>query len=227
MIDGSGNRLASGSNIDPLNTGESYELAFDPPGHGLMLSATPYQLPLPIVNRLVAVALVLLAITVLVSLWLLRRHVQHRLRAEGELRREYAFRKAMDNSTQTGLRARDMEGRIIYVNSAFCRMVGWGEKELVGLLPPMPYWAEGTVVATTTLNNQILAGKGPQDGFELLFQRRNGERFVALVNEAPLIDGNGNQTGWMGSVIDISERKRLEEHEARQREHLAVNRPGW
>jgi two-component system sensor histidine kinase DctS len=32
-----------------------------------------------------------------------------------------AFRKAMEDSLVTGLRARDLDGRITYVNPAFCR----------------------------------------------------------------------------------------------------------
>jgi two-component system sensor histidine kinase DctS len=220
VTDGSGKQLASRSKIIPTQTGISYQLAFDPPGHGLLLSATPYQTPLPVINRLVAVALILLAVAVLVSLWMLRRHVQHRLSAEDALRDEHAFRQAMDSSMQTGLRVRDLDGRIAYVNSAFCRMVGWSAEELVGLLPPMPYWADNAIENTHALNDRVLAGDGPHDAFELAFQRRSGEQFTALIHETPLIDGSGVQTGWMGSVIDISDRKRQEEHSARQQERL-------
>src|SRR5690606_16971158 len=60
--------------------------------------------------------------------------------AEEALRAESAFRKAMEESVITGLRAIDLTGRIIYVNSAFCRMVGFSQDELVGAEPPFPYW---------------------------------------------------------------------------------------
>jgi two-component system, LuxR family, sensor histidine kinase DctS len=55
---------------------------------------------------------------------LLGRDMRRRQRAELELADALAFRKAMENSLVTGLRARDMEGRITYVNPAFCQMVG-------------------------------------------------------------------------------------------------------
>jgi two-component system sensor histidine kinase DctS len=35
----------------------------------------------------------------------------------------------MEDSVQTGLRVRDLRGKVTYVNPAFCRMVGWSEKE--------------------------------------------------------------------------------------------------
>ena len=42
-----------------------------------------------------------------------------------------------------------------------------------------------------------------------------------MVFESPLVDANGQQIGWMGSIIDITERKRLEERERRQTDTMA------
>jgi two-component system, LuxR family, sensor histidine kinase DctS len=63
-----------------------------------------------------------------------------RQRAEHELADALAFRKAMENSLVTGLRARDMQGHITYVNPAFCQMVGYSAEELVGTGCPAPWW---------------------------------------------------------------------------------------
>ena len=46
------------------------------------------------------------------------------------------------------------------------------------------------------------------------------QTFDALVHEAPLIDADGRHTGWMGSVLDITERKRAEELNRQQEEKL-------
>jgi two-component system sensor histidine kinase DctS len=126
----------------------------------------------------------------------------------------------MEDSVQTGLRARDLEGRITYVNPAFCAMVGWRVEDLVGKLPPMPYWVDEEMAATRALHDRILAGSGPARGFEVRFKRRNGEIFPALIHEAPLIDEQGRQTGWMSSVVDISDQKRAEEMTRQQQERL-------
>ncbi len=48
-----------------------------------------------------------------------------------ELSREIAFRRAMENSMPTGMRVIDMQGRISYVNPAFCRIVGLTQDELL------------------------------------------------------------------------------------------------
>ncbi|MGA1553635.1 MAG: PAS domain S-box protein, partial [Burkholderiaceae bacterium] len=61
-------------------------------------------------------------------------------RAEQELLREIAFRRAMEDSMPTGMRTIDSDGRITYVNPAFCRIVGLAQESLVGAEPPYPYW---------------------------------------------------------------------------------------
>lgn len=220
ITDGGGAALAARSKVQAPPTAAGYQLAFDPPGHGLLLQASPYRVPAPLVGHLLSMALVVLAAIVLWSLWALRRHVHRRLAAEQALLEEHAFRKAMEDSVQTGLRARDLSGRITYVNPAFCRMVGWGAAELIGKPPPMPYWVDEEFAATRDLHDRILAGKGPTQGFEFRLKRRDGEIFPVLIHEAPLIDAAGRQTGWMSSVVDISDQKRNEELARQQQERL-------
>ncbi len=220
VVDDGGAVLASKSNVEAGTEGLSYQVPFEPPGQGLLLRAIAYRSPTGLWRNTLALAILGLAIAVLVSLWLQRRHMQRRVAAEAALSNEHAFRKAMEDSLLTGMRARDLEGRIIYVNPAFCRMVGFGTEELIGLKPPMPYWAPEEYEATLAVHQQVLAGKAPEQGVEVRLQRRNGERFDALIYEAPLIDAEGKHTGWMGSVLDITERKRAEELARQQQEKL-------
>jgi two-component system sensor histidine kinase DctS len=220
VLDTSGNHLGNRSKVEAAEDAEDYEIPFDPPGHGLSLRTVPYKAPPPLAGRLLGSALILLAVVVLWSLWALRRHVQQRQLVEAALSNAHAFRKAMEDSMQTGMRARDLAGRITYVNPAFCRMVGWPADELVGRSPPMPYWPDEYFEETRDLHDRILAGEGPDEVFELKFKRSNGEIFDVLIHEAPLIDANGRQTGWMGSLVDITERRHAEELARQQQERL-------
>ncbi|MHB1374645.1 MAG: PAS domain S-box protein [Thauera sp.] len=129
--------------------------------------------------------------------------------AEDALRAESAFRKAMEDSVVTGLRAIDLSGRIIYVNSAFCRMIGFDEDELLGAGPPFPYWPSEQLEVCERNLAMTLAGQAPRSGFEMRIQRKNGERFDARFYLSPLIDLTGRQTGWMASITDITEPKRV------------------
>ncbi|MFN3986281.1 MAG: PAS domain S-box protein [Rhodocyclaceae bacterium] len=129
--------------------------------------------------------------------------------SEDALRAESAFRKAMEESVITGMRAIDLSGRIIYVNSAFCRMVGFEEHELVGAVPPFPYWPDEELEVCSQNLALTLAGRAPSTGFEMRIRRKNGERLDARFYLSPLIDLKGRQTGWMASVTDITEPKRV------------------
>jgi len=211
IIDGNGTLLAARSQVPMEDSGLSYRLRFEPPGQGLELVATVHRGDPRLVRNVLAVAIVVLALSAVWSLWALRRHARRRLEAEQALRAEHAFRKAMEDSLTVGMRARDLSGRITYVNPAFCRMVGWSAEALVGAMPPMPYWLPEDMEQTYAIHQAVMRGDAPQDGFEIVLRRRNGERFNALIYEAPLIDSDGRHTGWMASVLDVTERKRAEE----------------
>src|SRR5690625_4615020 len=88
----------------------------------------------------VVIALSLLIVLSLLALW---NYTRFRTRAEAALIAETSFRRAMENSMSTGMRVFDMDGRIAYVNPAFCRMIGWNEADLIGRTAPFPYWISG------------------------------------------------------------------------------------
>jgi len=198
----------------------SYELPFDPPGNGLSFRVTSYQGTGNPLQRLLAGAILILAAGVFWSLWIVRDLMKKRSDAEQALRAEHALRSAMEDSLTVGMRARDLTGRIIYVNPAFCGMTGFSSAELVGRDPPMPYWIPEQLDETLELHQAVLDGNAPPDGFEITLQRKDGERFQALIYEAPLIDGNGQHTGWMASILDVTERRQAEEVARQQQEEL-------
>jgi two-component system sensor histidine kinase DctS len=158
-----------------------------------------------------------------IATWLLRRQMREVSRAEGRWRTEAAWRRAMEDSALVALRARDAEGRLLYVNRTFCDMVGLPAESLVGLKPPMPYWPPDALAEVTERNRRNLAGQAPREGYEARWRHSSGRMLDVMVFESPLVDAAGQQIGWMGSIIDITERKRLEDRERRQVETLAHN----
>lgn len=193
----------------------------DLPGHTLVLRldrwiGTPGLLP----NVLTAlVATMSLALAVVLAL--LVRDSRRRLRAERGLAEALAFRKAMEDSLVTGLRARDLQGRVTYVNPAFCAMVGFSAEELMQPHDTQPYWPpEMAAEYQSRLVNRLAGTAPPRTGFESVFMRRDGTRFPVLVIEAPLINAGGIQTGWMSAFLDISEQRRVEELSRASQERL-------
>ena len=104
------------------------------------------------------VALSVLTLWMLLGTW---RHMRRRAQIQGALVQETNFRRAMENSMLTGMRAMDTEGRVSYVNPAFCAMTGFTEDELIGRLPPYPYWPNERIDENTRLLKQELQGRSP------------------------------------------------------------------
>ncbi len=152
---------------------------------------------------------------------MLRRQMRGVERAETAWRTEAAWRTAIEDSVVVGIRARDLEGRLIYVNKAMADMVGYRQDELVGLLPPMPYWAPHEIEQAMQRHLRNMAGLAPRDGYESRWRHRDGTQVDVMVFEAPFVDAKGQQIGWMASILNITERKRLEERERRQNETMA------
>ena len=219
--DEAGTVLAAKSNVEAAQPELSHQIPLDPPGHGLVLHVESYAGDTQLLRNVLTAAIVTLALAVLWNVRALRRHVRRRLATEEALRAEHAFRKAMEDSLHTGMRAVDLDGRIVYVNPAFCNMVGLPAERLIGSLPPQPYWPVEDRARIAELLGRAREPGAPGGGFELRLVRPDGQRFDALLYEAPLIDAEGQQTGWMASVLDITERKRARELVRQQQEKLA------
>ena len=193
------------------DAGSEYEIPVSPIGNGLLIKAQGYRSSLDVVGSgffwLVS-ALSALTVWMLLGNW---RHTRRRMHTQKALVTETNFRRAMENSMATGMRALDMTGRITYVNPAFCQMTGLQEADLVGRLPPYPHWPDDDLETSMNVLKEELAGRTPPGGFEVRTQRKNGEIFDARLYVSPLIDPNGQQTGWMTSMTDITEPRRVRE----------------
>ena len=227
FIEGDGTRLARSGGRRGAGVYVA-ERVIDLPGQALQLRVDSSTGSPSLIPNL-AVALVLgLSFALAVVVALLVRDVRRRAGAETRLAEALSVRKAMEDSLVTGLRARDLSGRITHVNPAFCEMVGFTEAELMGPSTP-PYWPPE--MAGEYARRQSVRLGGPpavpgrtaqeaRAGFETVFMRRSGERFPVLIFEAPLVDGQGQHTGWMSTVLDVSAQRRVEELSRQQQERL-------
>lgn len=134
------------------------------------------------------------------------------------LQQAQAFRQSMEDALLVGMRARDLDGRIVYVNAAMCDMVGYSAGELIGQLPPYPYSHPDELERHGRYGETALPGQAAPQGFESRLRHRDGSDVHTMVYTARLIGGDGQQVGWMSSVVDITNQKRAQEQ---QRQHEA------
>ncbi len=182
------------------------------PGNTMVLRMDSWHGDPSVYPNLMTALVTLMSIALVSVTMLLVKDTRLRLRAERGLADALAFRKAMEDSLLTGLRARDLEGRITYVNPAFCQMVGFAADELWGRGMPAPYWPPDLANEYQQRQEVRMAGSAPpREGFSSVFMRKDGSLFPVLVMEAPLINAQGAHTGWMSAVVDVTEQRRAEE----------------
>jgi two-component system sensor histidine kinase DctS len=182
-----------------------------------------------------SVALVVgLSITLFGVVSLLLRDTRKRSHIQRELAQSLAFRRAMENSLSTGLRARDLSGRITYANPAFCRMVDYTFEQLQlfsqnGNDPP--YWPSDRIQDYRLRQKQrhlmmesdmipYANNTAGVQGFETEFIRKSGKVFPVMIYESPLLDHHGQHTGWMSAIVDITQQRQMEDHTRHQQERL-------
>jgi two-component system sensor histidine kinase DctS len=100
-------------------------------------------------------------------------------------------------------------------------MVGFTADELLGQSVNAPYWPPELAEEYKQRQDIRLAGTSPpREGFESVFMHKDGTRFPVLIIEAPLINAQGEQTGWMSAFLDIREQRRVEELSRASQERL-------
>jgi PAS domain S-box-containing protein len=124
---------------------------------------------------------------------------------------EHLFRKTIEDAIPCGIAAMDDMGRQIYVNRTFCDMLGWDEKELLGASFPYVYWNVKDIEQFRDSYLDVAKGRLPSNGFELPFVRKNRERFWGWILGSPLYNSNGEPSGHLISIVDISQKKEAQD----------------
>ena len=220
FVEGDGARLARAGTVRGAGIYRA-EHPLDLAGAALRVRADSAEGRPHLIPNLSLALVVGLSIALSALVLLLARDVRRRAAAEERLAEALAFRKAMEDSLITGLRARDLEGRITYVNPAFCRMVGFDADELQRA-PTPPYWPPERAgeYAERQVKRLARGGGDPRVGYETVFMRKNGERFPVMIYEAPLVDSAGRHSGWMSAALDVSDQRRVEDLSRQQQERL-------
>jgi diguanylate cyclase (GGDEF)-like protein/PAS domain S-box-containing protein len=128
--------------------------------------------------------------------------------ADAELRRERDWSAAVMGSIQDGF-AVTRDRCIVEVNDRLCAITGFTREQLLGQAPPFPFWPVEELPAA-----EAALARFAQDGrldTELVFCRRDGERFPVLITAGQVRGADGETLGAITTVKDISERKRYEE----------------
>jgi len=137
------------------------------------------------------------------------RDITDRKRAEEDLSQEKELLSTLIKNAPIGIISTDEVGKILLVNPAFERICGYSYEELVGQIPPYPYW---DLADLDKINEEFrLAMSGEKEQIELWFTRKNGERFLARLKPITIFDEQGNMLRHLATMEDITKYKQAEE----------------
>ena len=139
-----------------------------------------------------------------------RKEIENRLRDSEE-----KFRRICDTSLD-GIYTATLDGRIVDMSPAGVAMFGFDSLEEIRKVNIKSLYAQ-----PKDRERLIeLAHKGPVKGHDVLFRRKDGSPLHCILNTYPLKDENGEIVAFQGAIVDVTERKKMEEALAASRERL-------
>lgn len=116
---------------------------------------------------------------------------------------QWAFAQSTD-----GMLVTDVQGRIIMVNDAFCRLFGYSRDEIIG---------ERTTFlkssySTPAFYREMWESLSTTDKWkgEIVNRKKDGDEITCFLTITPIIDDQGEKLGYLGVEIDLTERKTFE-----------------
>ena len=149
----------------------------------------------------------------------LRDEITERQRTEIALRHTNETLQALVSASPRAIFMLDLEGRVKIWNPAAEQMFGWKEDEVINHPSPIPL--DEQLEDRTTIQNSVLQGK-TYTRLEMSRFKKDGSAIDIIFSAAPLPDSNGEISGLVAVIADISEQKRQAE-QVRLLQSVVVN----
>ena len=133
------------------------------------------------------------------------RELERQKKSEQQLSFSEKKYRRLYETTQDGIMARDLQGKMIDCNLAYAKMLGYTKKELKNLAVQQLLPEKWHQQREEIVNKVLLTGRSIV--FEREYQRKDGTVFPASVRTWRLTDGKGKAIGIWSIVRDITEQK--------------------
>lgn len=138
------------------------------------------------------------------------RDITMDLRNKVELIKQKDFLDNIVEGMQEGFALADHKGTKMRVNEALCKMTGYSREELIGQTTPYSYWPKDMHRKNEIAFLKVLKGKSSSETQELIFQRKNGERFPVCVRPSTLNNPTTGNKYIFTTIQDITKSQQTE-----------------
>ncbi len=149
------------------------------------------------------------------------RDVSSRLHAEEALAQSERLFRATFERAAIGLLHVDLSGRFVRVNPRICRLLGYEERELIGMTL-LDVTHPESVVESVEAKNRMVLGAGSRWVQEKRYIRKDGTDFWAVATVSLVRNDAGEPDFFVVAVQDITERRELEEDLRQARDQLEL-----
>ena len=132
---------------------------------------------------------------------MLQKEVNHRLRVESRLK----LLASVFTSAREGIMISEPDGTIIDVNKAFCRITGYGKKEVIGKNQTVLKGCTQPSIFNGVIKQQLLE-KQHWSG-EVCKLRKNGEKYPEMLTVSAVLNDKGDIQHTVALFSDITEIK--------------------
>jgi PAS domain S-box-containing protein len=129
-------------------------------------------------------------------------------KAEEALRESEAFNSSLSRDAPNPILVSNLDRSIRFVNPAFSKLTGFSEKELLGAVPPFPWWPEDK--SQEYWNENQNSASQEIDALERLILKKNKEQAWISISTRHVKEG-GQIKYYLAIWTDITQRKKAEE----------------
>lgn len=137
------------------------------------------------------------------------RDVTERRIMEDKIRQSEERYRLLVETMNDGLAMNDENGRFVFVNSGFCRIVGYDREEIMG--KRIRDFIAGESVPTLTEECSSRQGGQKHAAYELTLVRKDGSAIPVFVSTQGMYDDSGRYKGSISVSKNLAEIRRLED----------------
>lgn len=121
---------------------------------------------------------------------------------ENSIKKEQAYTQKIIGRMSEGFIMTDPSGKVTRVNDALCQLTGFSKEELINSTAPYPFWAPEHLEEIIDSFQQAWEGKKTE--CQLIFRKKNGERFNARVRPSSVQQDDGTLEFFFATINDVS-----------------------